>query len=213
METRREASEGLTRGHRKRKKTRNQLISAGLRALADKGEALTVSDVVAAADVSNGTFYNYFVDREELFDALAQQLVMTLVAETAAEVRSDDAALRLATATGRVMARAAADPTWGRVVLRLASMRADVQEEVVRYLREDLALGLAQGRFEAGCDDAVLDLVAGMLQMSIRRIVAGRAEPGYLPAALARVLRALGVPADEVDDIAQQALASHASEK
>jgi AcrR family transcriptional regulator len=210
MRTSRQAPKGRSRGYRKREKTRNQLISAGLRILAEKGEALTVSDVVAAADVSNGTFYNYFVDRDELFDALAQQLVATLAAETAAETPADDAALRLATATGRVMARAAADPTWGRVVMRLETMRAEVQEEAVRYLREDLALGLAQGRFEVGPDDAAMDLVAGMLLMSIRRIVAGRAEAGYLQEALARVLRALGVPADEVDDIAKRALAPRA---
>jgi AcrR family transcriptional regulator len=44
-----------TRGHRKKEKTRRQLVAAGLRVLADKGEALTVSDVAAEADVSNGT--------------------------------------------------------------------------------------------------------------------------------------------------------------
>jgi AcrR family transcriptional regulator len=198
----------LSRGYRKREKTRNRLITAGLQVLAAKGEALTVSDVVAHADVSNGTFYNYFVDRNELFDALAQHLVLTLVAETAVETPAEDAALRFATATGRVLALAGADPTWGRVVMRLEAMRAEVQEQAFRYLREDLQLGLRQGRFEVGPDAATVDLMAGMLLMAIRRIVTGRAEPGYPQQALARVLRALGVPANEVAVIAERALAA-----
>jgi AcrR family transcriptional regulator len=199
---------GLSRGYRKREKTRNQLIAAGLRVLAEKGEALTVSDVVAAADVSNGTFYNYFVDRNELFDALAQRLVLTMVAETAVETPAEDPALRFATATARVLALAAADPTWGRVVMRLETMRAEVQEQAFRYLREDLQLGSRQGRFEVGADPATVDLMAGMLLMAIRRIVAGRAEPGYPHQVLARVLRVLGVPANELADIAERALAA-----
>ena len=63
--------EPRTRGYRKKERTRRQLIAAGLRVLADKGQGLTVSDVVAEAEVSNGTFYNYFADREELLEELA----------------------------------------------------------------------------------------------------------------------------------------------
>ena len=54
------AREPRTRGYRKKERTRRQLVSAGLRVLAEKGQGLTVSDVVTAAEVSNGTFYNYF---------------------------------------------------------------------------------------------------------------------------------------------------------
>lgn len=103
-----------SRGHKKREKTRNQLIAAGLRVVAERGEALTVSDVVAEADVSNGTFYNYFADRDGFFDALAAQLVESLAAEAAIEVQSEDVALRFATVSARVLARAAGDPTWGK---------------------------------------------------------------------------------------------------
>jgi AcrR family transcriptional regulator len=48
------------------------LTAAGLAVPAEKGEALTISHVVARAEVSNGTFYHsyhYFADREELINA------------------------------------------------------------------------------------------------------------------------------------------------
>ena len=59
-----------TRGYKKKERTRRQLVEAGVRALAAKGEGLTVSDVVAEAEVSNGTFYNYFPTSEDLLQAV-----------------------------------------------------------------------------------------------------------------------------------------------
>jgi AcrR family transcriptional regulator len=197
----------LSRGHKKRERTRNQLIAAGLRTLAAKGEALTVSDVVAEADVSNGTFYNYFVDREELIDTLAAHLVSMLSSEAAVEVETDDAALRFATISARVIARGLADPTWAHVVLRLETLRADAQLHATSYMREDLELGRSQGRFEVGADPATVDLIAAMLMICLRRIVTGSARFDYFLDALARLLRALGVPRDETRDIAERALA------
>ncbi len=194
-----------TRGHRKREKTRAQLIAAGLRVLAEKGDGLTVSDVVAEADVSNGTFYNYFLDREVLVDALAEELVLSLAA-TAAREGIADPALRFAVASGRVLRRASEDPIWGRVVLRLVN-RPGVHESLDRYLCEDLAQGFAQGRFDTGPEDAVVDLVTGLLVMTIRRLVSGQAQPDAPRRAVERGLRALGVSSTEARELAGAALA------
>jgi AcrR family transcriptional regulator len=194
-----------TRGYRKREKTRRRLVAAGLRVLAEKGESLTVSDVVAAADVSNGTFYNYFEDRDALVDTLAAELVMSL-AEAAAGESIADPAMRFAVASGRVLRRAVEDPTWGRVVLRLVD-RPGVYGNIDRFLRGDLAAGLEQGRFDTGPDDATLDQVFGLLVMTLRRIVAGQARPDAPERAVERGLRALGVAPDEARTVAESALA------
>lgn len=193
-----------TRGHRKRQKTRAQLIEAGIRVLAVKGEALTVSDVVAEADVSNGTFYNYFADRDALVQVLAEELLLSLAATAAAEPNSDPA-LRFAIATGRVLQRAVEDPTWGRLVLRLVD-HTTVHDSVVGYLRADLEAGFASGRFDTRADDATLDQVTGLVAMTIRRIVAGGADAETPARAVTRGLRALGVPEDEASELAQRAL-------
>ncbi|MGH0037475.1 MAG: TetR/AcrR family transcriptional regulator [Myxococcota bacterium] len=194
-----------TRGHRKREKTRRQLVEAGLRVLAEEGEALTVSQVVAAADVSNGTFYNYFHDREELLDVLSEQLILSLTAAAAGEPE-EDPAMRFARASGRVLQRAVADPTWGRVMLRLVN-RPGVQRPIDTYLREDLAAGFEQGRFDTGPDDATVDQVLGLLVLTIRRIVEGLAAPDAPARAVERGLRALGVSEQEARSLARRALA------
>lgn len=193
-----------TRGHRKREKTRRSLVAAGLRVLAEKGESLAVSDVTTEAEVANGTFYNYFPDREALLDALAEHLVLTL-AEAAAREPHEDPALRFAVASGRVLRRAAEDPSWGRVVLRLVN-RPSVHRNIDRYLREDLAAGFAAGRFDTGPDDATLDQALGLLVMTIRRIVEGGAGPDAPRLAVERGLRALGLPPGDAREIAAHAL-------
>lgn len=193
-------NEPATRKPRKREKTRGQLVAAGLRVLAARGEALTVSDVVAEADVSNGTFYNYFPDREALIAALAENLALDLASAAAREPVSDPA-LRFAIAASGLLLRATDDETWGRVVLRLAHQPA-TYERISHYLREDLAEGHALGRFDTGPDDATIDQVTGLLMMTIRRIVDGHARPDTALRAVERGLRALGVPREEASELA-----------
>ncbi len=195
-----------TRGYRKKERTRRQLMAAGLRVLAEKGQGLTVSDVVAEAEVSNGTFYNYFADRDELLEALAEHSALSLAAAAAKE-RIDDPARRFAAATTRMLLRATEDETWARVLLRLVG-RPGSGVDLSRYLREDLAEGFAQGRFEVGPDDAVLDQVAGLVVMTIRRIVEGDAAPDATQQAVQRGLRALGVDEAESAALAAEASAS-----
>lgn len=195
-----------SRGHKKRERTRRHLISAGIAVLAEKGEALTISDVVARAEVSNGTFYNYFTDRDELIDALAEHSIISLAAEAAVQSTDIDTARRFTFATLRVLRRAAEDPTWARVVLRLVDNRRAYSQEMVRYLREDLAAGFNEGRFEYGADEITLDVLAGLILMSIRRIVRGDAEPNHAELVLARALAILGIPKDEARDLAAEAV-------
>jgi len=205
-----ESSTPQTRGHRKREKTRRQLVGAGLRVLAEKGEGFTVSDVVAQADVSNGTFYNYFVDREELLDALAEQLALSLATATAGESIADPAR-RFALATARMIQHAVKDDVWARVVLRLGS-RPGAALSLDRYLREDLAEGHAKGRFDVGPEDAALDQVTGLVLMTIRRVVERKAQPDAPRRAVERGLRALGVAPDEASTLAAETVAAAATE-
>ena len=203
--------QNLSRGHKKRERTHDQLIVAGLQVLAEKGESLTISDVVARAQVSNGTFYNYFTDRDELIDALAEHSLISLAALAASETTDQDPARRFAVATGRVLKRAVENPSWGQTILRLTDHRWSFRHEIHRYLSEDLAAGLEQKRFEFGADEITLDLVLGLLTMTIRRIVRGDAGPGHIERVLERALTALGIAKDEAAILAADATADRGS--
>jgi AcrR family transcriptional regulator len=191
-----------SRGFKKKERTRELLIDAGLQVLADRGEALTISDVVAQARVSNGTFYNYFATRDDLIDALAERSMLTLTAELAHQTEADDPATRFAFATAAILSRALDDPTWGRVVLRLADHRHSLHHELSRYIRKDLEAGFEEGRFETGADPIMLDCLLGLNQMAIRRIVRGEASPDYVRDVVTRALTLLGIPAREARKLA-----------
>jgi AcrR family transcriptional regulator len=202
---------GPSRGHKKRERTRQQLIAAGLTVLGEKGEALTISDVVARAGVSNGTFYNYFLDRRELIDALAKHSLLALAAEAATQTGDQDPARRFAFATHRVLARVEEDPTWGRAVLRLLDRSSAYSRDIGSYLREDLAAGLEEGRFEHGPDDITLDLLLGLISMSIRRIVQQEAGPGHSERVLERALVCLGIGTAEAGSLAAETVSGAAT--
>lgn len=191
-----------TRGHKKRARTHNRLMEAGLAVLAEKGEALNVSDIVARAEVSNGTFYNYFDDSDAFFDALADHVAAGLPGRSIPRVDGEDPAQRFALVAASTFAKAAERPEWGLSLLRFESLRPQLQEMMVSGLRYGLGLGHEQGRFPAGKDAATVDLVRAMILQTVRRVVTGHADKTYAGDAITLMLSALGLPRDEARSIA-----------
>lgn len=213
-----------TRGHKKKERTRRQLIGAAIEVIAERGEAFTASDVVARAGVSNGTFYNYFVDRDELIDAVAPEVLAAFAAEGAVRVDDRDPAARFATITTLGFVRAAEAPEAFRVLLRVDTIqRAVLAGEVIGHLRQDLADGLATGRFDlgpTGADptadstadgvgdaviDAALDVIIGSMLATCRRIVDGLAGPDHPRLVVERLLCSLGLDQTDATEVAARA--------
>ncbi|MDJ0790218.1 MAG: TetR/AcrR family transcriptional regulator [Myxococcota bacterium] len=193
----------LTRGHRKKEKTRRHLLAAGLRVLRSKGESLSARDVTEEADVSSGTFYNYFADTDALIDAIMRDQLLGMNAHAAPESTSDPA-LRLARTATRILEHAIADPQWARLALRLVN-RPGEPNQLNGHLRDDLLEGLETGRFTRGADETTLDQSIGLLLMTIRRIVVGNAPPQVVPRMVERLLENLGVSETEARDLAASA--------
>src|SRR5712692_5261133 len=71
------------RFERRRERTRERLLAAATRVLAEKGLHRTkITDIAASADVGVGTFYLHFPDKETLFDAVVEDTVRRLKATT-----------------------------------------------------------------------------------------------------------------------------------
>ena len=201
----RSAEADATRGHRKKARTRSQLLAAGWRALESKGDALTARDVTDAADMSTGTFYNYFVDTDDLVDEITRQQLLDIAAEDTLG-SMEDPALRIAVTATQILRRALVDPVWGTLVLRLV-YRAHQPNRMNGHLRDDIVEGYESGRFARDADDATLDQAMGLLVMTIRRFVAGDDRPGLVPAMVARLLETLGISSDEAERLAADAAA------
>ena len=64
------------RFERRKQRTRDDLVAAATRVLADKGlQATKIADIARAADVGVGTFYLHFDTKEALYDALVEDAV------------------------------------------------------------------------------------------------------------------------------------------
>lgn len=194
----------------KRERTRRRLLDAGLQVVAERGEALTASDVVALADVSNGTFYNHFLDREDFMAALAVDSLAELTDRSADDTSGEDPAWRFAVASTRVLGAGIRNPLWGRAVLRLSQGPTPLHAAVQRHLRADLAEGRLTGRFVHGDDPATVDLVSGTLMAALRRLVAedpldASPDEGFTVEVVARLLVAIGLGPSEAHALAVDA--------
>ncbi|MCB9762802.1 MAG: TetR/AcrR family transcriptional regulator [Alphaproteobacteria bacterium] len=196
-------TEPLTRGHKKKARTHRRLIDAGVHAFAARGARITVRDVADGAGVSTGTFYNYFDDIESFVDALALELLGTVVQEVAGS-NQPDPARRFATATTRFLRFVQSGPDWGWVVLRLVA-RPDTDPTLLDELRRDLEQAHATGRFTLAPDEMAVDLIVGLLLTSIRRIAAGEAPPDLPRAVVERLLILLGLCPTEAQALAAEA--------
>src|SRR6185369_14516799 len=78
----------------RRERMRSRLLSSALQLIAEQGPAATsIDDVIAAAEVSRGTFYKYFPSPEALVQELALEVAKDLVylADPVVQEREDPA--------------------------------------------------------------------------------------------------------------------------
>lgn len=83
-----ERGAGAGRPRRRRKEARPQeLVAAGLAEFAERGFARArLEDVARRADVSKGTIYRYFADKEALFLAVVRSITASTLVDAAAAV-------------------------------------------------------------------------------------------------------------------------------
>lgn len=187
-------------GRARRDRTRALLVEAALRVFARMGpDSPNVDDFTAEAGVARGTFYNYFDGREDLLVAAATLAAEQMEAERRLSQGMADPAERMACALRSYIRKAAADPTWGWVIVRIAPVAAPLGPAMRANLTKDLADGIVAGRFAVPSMQAAQDLVLGAGIMGMRSVLQGDAGPGHAEAVAQMVLRALGVPdAEEV---------------
>ena len=199
----------------KRERTRRQLLDAGMKVMAERGDALTASDVVIAAGVSNGTFYNHFLDRDDFIAALVHESLKAITQGSAGDTEGADPAWRFAVATSRLLDTAFAQPLWGRAVLRLVACTTPLHAAIAQFLRADLEEGHRIGRFTHGADPTTVDLISGTVMATVRRLVGLDApidatNPDVIPDVVTRLLEAIGVDGNDARSLA---LAAHRRER
>jgi AcrR family transcriptional regulator len=148
MEESQKNQQFLDRRQRRIDRRRAEIMAASARMFAERGYANTTTrEIAEAADMAEGTLYNYFANKRELLLAIAQETEAPM--ETAVM------------ATEHIRDRES--------VVAMVELALDFQESQVHFWRSLLA--------EAWVDDAILQqFVAIRLQKTHRRLAAFIAE-------------------------------------
>lgn len=165
----------LTRGHKKRERTRRGLIDAALRLFARKevGE-VALLEVASEAEVASGTIYNYFRTRDEVVEAVGIALADEF-AETIALLSHnvDSGARRLSIGVRMFIRRAMADPDWASAVIRVVHFDQAIRSKIASHVLADLRAGAEEGMFSYPDEGIALDLVVSCAVGGMRAVVEG----------------------------------------
>ena len=199
----------FTRHTRRRLKTREALVSAAENLFAAKGaDAISIDEIVDAADVAKGSFYNHFEDK----DAIAREIARSVRAEIEAGVTAlnadvADPAKRVARALSLFAAFAQGAPSRARAMLQLSRGATDPNAPLNQGLSRDIVDGIARGRFKGVTREAGMLFVIGIVQACFQRLMgAPRATAVRISGEMAALLlRGLGLTTSEARKIAMAA--------
>lgn len=173
-----------------------RLIESALLVFSEKGvDAAVIDDVIAQAEVSRGTFYNYFRTNEELMAAVLLEVgneLLQLVEQALSTC--NEPAQRLATALRMVLHTTRRYPLVGRFTSRVGIDLAVQNSLALVYLPRDLQLGIDAGRFQLSDPLIGLDLIFGAMRAAIYALVSRPRVPAHYPEDITyHLLLALGM--------------------
>jgi AcrR family transcriptional regulator len=195
------------RRDRRKARTRQALIDAARRIMAERGVAeVSIQQITDAADVGFGSFYNYFPDKAQLFETALEQVFDEYGAliESVTEHMDDPAEVVAAgiKMTGRLTS---VQPEMARIFVRMGISSISRPSGMAARALRDIERGIATGRFTVDNPYAALAMVSGGLfgLLHMRAVLDNSALGEDICSSLAeQVLRGLGVPAADAGRIA-----------
>jgi AcrR family transcriptional regulator len=201
---------GVTRLDRRKARTRQALIDAAVRLIAEgRGERASIQEITEAADIGFGSFYNHFDSKDELFRTASEEVLERwgqMIDRACAGIV--DPAEVFATSF-RISGRLGwTHPDLAQFITGAGLELLDIPRGLAPRALRDIKVGQASGRFTVPHADIALSTVAGGL-LGLLRVhqqhpeqIAETAVDQFAEA----ILRMLGVPAREAKRIAARKL-------
>ena len=193
----------------RRARMRRKLVESALLVFAEKGvDASVIEDVIAAAGVSRGTFYNYYRTNRELLVAAIEELGNEVVDLIESRVKAlPSPAERLCTGLRLNLDAARRFPLFARFIARVGSQAIGPDNLVYKYIPIHIAEGIEAGEFLDVPVGVALDMLVGAGLVTVTRISARRADETYIRAMLLALARSLGPDQRRAEAILSQPLA------
>lgn len=174
---------------------RARLIETAMIVYARKGSgASVIPDVVAAAEVSQGSFYKYFRSNEDLLAAVSEALSNEMVRLIEAVVGGiEDPTVRVATGIRCYLRLARSYRVAARFLSNAGLTVAGRKSAAYEFLPRDLVEGRKRGYFDAAPPDVAMDMIRGAALAAIHRMANGRTARDYPEYIVMAILRSLGM--------------------
>lgn len=199
-------SEGvLTRGHKKKARTKQQLIEAALRIYSRAGVGgLALHALADEAGVSNGTVYNYFRTQEDVLEAVSIELAEQLSRDILAiSVGITVGAERMSIGIRTFLRKAQENPEWASALISVVRYAQGMRSTLASYIRHDLRTGMAQDDFKYAHEEVALVMIVSATMGAMTAIVEGHIVDQHDRVFAEMLLLALGTPPDRAKYITQ----------
>ena len=183
-----------TTGMKKRERTRSALLDSAISVFATKGyEATRIIDITNHAQMANGTFYNYYEDKDELLRDVANGLAVEVTRRLNDDMLNiKHGPTRVTLATARLLRIARQEPEWIGVFLEGIFFVPELQSAMVQYLRQDLAIGIQQGHFTVEVNLLLVNQFLSLIRAGL--LVDPKMGEDTIAQTCEAVLRLLGTP-------------------
>jgi AcrR family transcriptional regulator len=201
---------GQTRLDRRKARTRQALIDAAARLIAEgRGERASIQEITEAADIGFGSFYNHFDSKDELFRTASEEVLERwglMIDRACAGI--DDPAEVFATSF-RISGRLGwTHPELARFITGAGLDLLDIPRGLAPRALRDIKIGQAAGRFTFPHAEIALSAVAGGLLglLRVHQQHPEQIDETAVDETAEGMLRMFGVPAREAKRIAARKL-------
>jgi AcrR family transcriptional regulator len=194
---------GPTRLDRRKARTRQALIDAAVRLIAEgRGERASIQEITQAADIGFGSFYNHFESKDELFRTVSEDALERWGQTIDRACAGIDDPAEVFAVSLRISGRLGwTNPALARLLTGSGLGLLDIRKGLAPRALRDIKMGQAAGRFTVPDADIALSTVAGGLIGLLR---AHQRHPEQIDETTVdrfaeALLRMLGVPAPEAN--------------
>lgn len=192
-------------------RTRQSLVTAGLQLFSERPvDAVPIDDIVAAAGVAKGSFFNHFADKKRFADAIATEIRLDIEARVAEANRGIDDPLQRLAGGMRVAADYALSEKERAIFLAGGFQMATGRDHPLNAgLKADIGSACARGLLRPEAESAGLllwlgachSVMANVIERGLTRPKAAKRMHDMIVMALA----GLGVPEARARELAQHA--------
>lgn len=193
-----------------RQRTRTRLLRAARSVMGRKGiEATAINDITEEAELSFGSFYNYFSSKEEVARAVFIEDALTMIEELDSGTSPDAGiAERVGVNIRRTIHRGLTDPVWGWFLVHSMYSINDMISTMGNPLARDIHAGNTENAFDVVDVDSTVDCIIGGMIFLLRKILEEQRPVSAVESMVQYILRGMGVSHEEVERIIRIDLSS-----